>query len=178
MMNRMLRAISLSLTALLLAATPLAWADHHGDSKSSKAAQAEKNLVQVAANNDDFQTLVMAIKAADLVEVLEGKGPYTVLAPTDEAFAKLPEGTLAALLKPENKEKLQAILTYHVLPGAISSEEVTKLKLPVTVQGDPVTITETDDKVMINDASVITADIPASNGIIHVIDTVLIPPQS
>ncbi|KLV06638.1 fasciclin [Photobacterium aquae] len=155
----------------LLCLPTLALADHH------EQTQAEKNLVQVAANNDDFQTLVMAIKAADLTETLEGKGPFTVLAPTDEAFAKLPEGTLAELLKPENKEKLQALLTYHVLPGAISSKEVSKLKLPATVQGDTLKIENTDDGVTINGAKVLIADLPASNGIIHVIDTVLIPPQ-
>ena len=148
----------------------LALAAHHEQS------DAEKNLVQVAANNDDFQTLVMAIKAAELAGTLEGKGPFTLLAPTDDAFAKLPEGTLAELLKPENKEQLQAILTYHLLPGAISSAEVSKLKLPETVEGSTLTIEETEDGVTINGAEVITADVPASNGIIHIIDTVLIPP--
>lgn len=169
-MNHILRIFNRSLIVFALCFTGLALAEHH------EASEVEKNLVQVAASNDDFQTLVMAIKAADLVGTLEGKGPFTVLAPTDDAFAKLPEGSLAELLEPDNKEKLQAVLTYHVLPGAISSAEVAKLKLPETVQGGTVAI-ETDDegKVTINGASVITADIPASNGVIHVIDTVLIP---
>lgn len=171
-MNHILRIINRSLVVIALFFSTLVLASHH------EASEAEKNLVQVAANNDDFQTLVMAIKAADLVGTLEGKGPFTVLAPTDDAFAKLPDGTLAALLEPENKEKLQAILTYHVLPGAISSEEVIKLKLPETVQGGTVAIeTDDDGKVTINGANVILADVPASNGVIHVIDTVLIPAQ-
>ena len=168
-MNQMLRIINRTFIVMALLFSTIAMAEQ---------SQAEKNLVQVAANNDDFQTLVMAIKAADLVGTLEGKGPFTVLAPTDDAFAKLPEGTLAALLEPDNKEKLQAILTYHVLPGAISSEEVVKLKLPETVQGSTVSIeTDDDGKVTINGANVILADVPASNGVIHVIDTVLLPPE-
>ena len=172
MMKSMLCVFNRTLLFVVMLFSGLAMASHH------EASEAEKNLVQVAANNDDFQTLVMAIKAADLVGTLEGKGPFTVLAPTDDAFAKLPEGTLAALLEPDNKEKLQAILTYHVLPGAISSEEVAKLKLPETVQGGTVTIeTDDDGKVTINGANVILADVPASNGVIHVIDTVLIPAQ-
>ncbi|MDV5172019.1 fasciclin domain-containing protein [Photobacterium rosenbergii] len=171
-MKSMLCIFSRTLMFVVMLFSGFAMASHH------ETSEAEKNLVQVAANNDDFQTLVMAIKAADLVGTLEGKGPFTVLAPTDDAFAKLPEGTLAALLEPENKEKLQAILTYHVLPGAISSEEVAKLKLPETVQGGTVTIeTDDDGKVTINGANVILADVPASNGVIHVIDTVLIPAQ-
>ncbi|MCQ1060417.1 fasciclin domain-containing protein [Photobacterium sp. DNB23_23_1] len=171
-MNHILRTFNRSLVVIALFFSGLALAGHHEKSEM------EKNLVQVAANNDDFQTLVMAIKAADLVETLEGKGPFTVLAPTDDAFAKLPEGALAELLKPENKEKLQAILTYHVLPGALSSEEVMKLKLPETVQGGTVAIeTDDDGKVTINGANVILADVPASNGVIHVIDTVLIPTE-
>ncbi|MGF1738655.1 fasciclin domain-containing protein [Photobacterium satsumensis] len=171
-MNHILRTFNRSLAVIVLFFSGLALASHHEKSEM------EKNLVQVAANNDDFQTLVMAIKAADLVDTLEGKGPFTVLAPTDDAFAKLPEGALAELLKPENKEKLQAILTYHVLPGALSSEEVMKLKLPETIQGGTVVIeTDDDGKVTINGANVILADVPASNGVIHVIDTVLIPKE-
>ena len=169
-MNHMFRIFNRALVVMAFFLSTLALAAHHEKS------EAEKNLVQLAANNDDFQTLVMAIKAADLVDTLEGKGPFTVLAPTDDAFAKLPEGTLAELLKPENKEKLQAVLTYHVLPGAISSAEVAKLKLPETVQGGTVSVaTDEDGKVSINGANVIQADLPASNGVIHVIDMVLIP---
>ncbi|MEH6534690.1 MAG: fasciclin domain-containing protein [Photobacterium frigidiphilum] len=133
------------------------------------------NLVEVAATNDDFQTLVMAIRASGLTGTLEGKGPFTLLAPTDDAFAKLPAGTLADLLKPENKEQLQAVLKYHILIGAITSEEVSKLKLPETVQGETVKIENGEDGVTINGAKVIAGDLNASNGVIHVIDTVLIP---
>nr|WP_064607043.1 fasciclin domain-containing protein [Photobacterium sp. J15] len=133
------------------------------------------NLVEVAATNDDFQTLVMAIRASGLSGTLEGKGPFTLLAPTDDAFAKLPAGTLDDLLKPENKEQLQAVLKYHLLIGAITSEEVSKLKLPETVQGETVQIKSGEDGVTINGAKVIAGDLNASNGVIHVIDTVLIP---
>jgi transforming growth factor-beta-induced protein len=133
------------------------------------------NLVEVAATNDDFQTLVMALRASGLAGTLEGKGPFTLLAPTDDAFAKLPAGTLADLLKPENKEQLQAVLKYHILIGAITSEEVSKLKLPETVQGETVQIVNGEDGVTINGAKVIAGDLNASNGVIHVIDTVLIP---
>ncbi|MEL6116721.1 fasciclin domain-containing protein [Photobacterium sp. SP02] len=138
--------------------------------------QVDKNLVKVAATNDNFQTLVMAIRAADLTGTLEGKGPFTLLAPTDEAFEMLPEGTLAELLKPENKEKLQKLITYHLLPSAISSSAASQLKQPETVEGHPLTIENTDDGIRINGAKVIEADIPATNGVIHVIDKVLIPP--
>ncbi|MGF1759396.1 fasciclin domain-containing protein, partial [Photobacterium sagamiensis] len=133
------------------------------------------NLVEVAATNEDFQTLVMAIRASDLTGTLEGKGPFTLLAPTDDAFAKLPAGTLADLLKPENKEQLQAVLKNHILIGAFTSEEVSKLKLPETVQGGTVQIENGEDGVTINGAKVIAGDLNASNGVIHVIDTVLIP---
>ncbi|PSW12150.1 fasciclin domain-containing protein [Photobacterium sanctipauli] len=170
-MNSIIRCFTIAIATLLLSAT--SFAAHHED----KAAQAEKNLVQVAANNSDFQTLVMAIKAADLVETLEGKGPFTVLAPLDEAFEKLPEGALAQLLDPENKDKLQAVLTYHVLPGALSAEEVAKLKLPETIQGGTLTVENTDGDLTINGAKVLIPDVEASNGIIHIIDTVLIPAE-
>jgi uncharacterized surface protein with fasciclin (FAS1) repeats len=126
----------------------------------------------VAAN---FKTLVAAVKAAGLVETLKGDGPFTVFAPTDEAFAKLPAGTVENLLKPENKEKLQAVLTYHVVPGKVTSKQVVKLNNAKTVQGGDVTIKVTGGTVMINDAKVIKADVPASNGVIHVIDTVILP---
>ncbi|PSU39916.1 hypothetical protein C9J12_29925 [Photobacterium frigidiphilum] len=133
------------------------------------------NLVEVAATNEDFQTLVMAIRASDLTGTLEDKGPFTLLAPTDDAFAKLPAGTLADLLKPENKEQLQAVLKNHILIGAFTSKEVSKLKLPETVHGGTVQIENGEDGVTINGAKVIAGDLNASNGVIHVIDTVLIP---
>jgi uncharacterized surface protein with fasciclin (FAS1) repeats len=133
-------------------------------------------IVDVAAANGSFNTLVAAVKAAGLVETLSGKGPFTVLAPTDEAFAKLPAGTLEMLLKPENKQQLVDILTYHVVPGvAAYSDAVVKMKEVPTVLGTPVAVKVVDGKVMLNGATVIAADVETSNGVIHVIDTVLLP---
>jgi uncharacterized surface protein with fasciclin (FAS1) repeats len=134
-----------------------------------------KDIVDTAVAAGSFKTLVAAIQAAGLVDTLKGKGPFTVFAPTDAAFAKLPAGTVQDLLKPENKAKLVAILTYHVVAGDITSKEVVKLTEAKTVEGQTVKISVHDGKVMVNDATVVKADIPASNGVIHVIDTVLIP---
>jgi uncharacterized surface protein with fasciclin (FAS1) repeats len=122
-----------------------------------------------------FNTLVAAVKAAGLVDPLKGPGLFTVFAPTDEAFAKLPAGTLETLLKPENKARLQSILTYHVVAGKVMSQDVVKLDSAKTVEGASLAIKTMDGGVMVNDARVIKADIQASNGVIHVIDTVLIP---
>jgi uncharacterized surface protein with fasciclin (FAS1) repeats len=122
-----------------------------------------------------FQTLVAAVKAADLVDTLKGPGPFTVFAPTDAAFAKLPPGTLESLLKPENKTKLQSILTYHVVAGKVMSQDVAKLTTAQTVEGSSVTVKTMNGAVMINNARVVKADITASNGVIHVIDTVILP---
>ena len=135
----------------------------------------DKTVVEVAVKTDGFKTLVAAVKAADLVETLSGKGPFTVFAPTDEAFAKLPKETLAELLKPENKKKLAAILTYHVVPGKVMAKDVVKLKDAKTVQGGKVTIAVKDGTVMIDKAKVVKADIPCKNGVIHVIDAVILP---
>jgi uncharacterized surface protein with fasciclin (FAS1) repeats len=135
----------------------------------------KKDIVDVAVSAGSFNTLAAALKAADLVTTLKRKGPFTVFAPTDEAFAKLPAGTLESLLKPENKAKLQAILTYHVLPGKVASGDIAGKILKVKmVQGTNANIDATNG-VMINNAKVIKADIEASNGIIHVIDTVILP---
>jgi uncharacterized surface protein with fasciclin (FAS1) repeats len=122
-----------------------------------------------------FNTLVTAVKAAGLVETLKGPGPFTVFAPTDAAFAKLPAGTLESLLKPENKAKLQSILTYHVVAGRVMAKDVMKMTSAKTVEGENLTITIVGGGVMVNDAHVTKADIKASNGVIHVIDTVLLP---
>lgn len=122
-----------------------------------------------------FNTLIAAVKAADLVSTLKGPGPFTVFAPTDEAFAKLPAGTLEDLLKPENKKKLQNILTYHVISGKVMSKQVVKMKSAKTVQGGMVEISTTGGGVTINNANVTKADIETSNGVIHVIDTVILP---
>ncbi len=141
------------------------------------AAEAEKpkTIVETAAGIEDFSTLVAAVKAGGLVETLSGKGPFTVFAPTNEAFAKLPKGTVEDLLKPENKEKLVAILTYHVVPGKVMAADVVKLKEAKTVQGDKVKVTVKDDEVMIDKAKVVKTDVECSNGVVHVIDSVLLP---
>ena len=145
-------------------------AAHAGGHKSMKM-----DIVDVAASAGSFNTLVAAIKAAGLVETLKSKGPFTVFAPTDAAFAKLPKGTLESLLKPENKAKLAGILTYHVLSGKVMAADIAGKKLSVaTVQGSKVNI-EATNGVMIDNAKVSKADIESSNGVIHVIDTVILP---
>lgn len=122
-----------------------------------------------------FNTLVAAVKAAGLVDTLKGPGPFTVFAPTDAAFAKLPAGTLESLLKPENKAKLQSILTYHVVSGKVMASDVVKLTSAKTVEGQTVAIKTSNNAVMVNNATVTKTDIATSNGVIHVIDTVLLP---
>jgi uncharacterized surface protein with fasciclin (FAS1) repeats len=142
---------------------------------SARAEDEKKDIVGTAVAAGKFKTLARALQAADLVETLKGEGPFTVFAPTDEAFAKLPEGTVEALLK--DKEKLKAVLTYHVVPGKVMAADVVKLKEAKTVQGKPVQITAKDGGVMINKARVVKADVAAGNGVIHVIDSVLLPPE-
>jgi uncharacterized surface protein with fasciclin (FAS1) repeats len=133
---------------------------------------AKKDIVDIAISDDSFDTLVSALQAAGLVDTLKSDGPFTVFAPTDDAFAKLPEGTVESLLA--DKEKLTQILTYHVVPGKVTSSQVVGLKSATTVQGGNLSI-DASSGVRINDANVIQADLEASNGVIHVIDTVLIP---
>jgi uncharacterized surface protein with fasciclin (FAS1) repeats len=135
------------------------------------------DIVDTAAAADGFQSLVAAVKAADLVETLKGAGPFTVFAPTDEAFGKLPDGTLDDLLKPENKEKLTAILTFHVVPGKVLAADVVNLTAAKTVQGQEVAISVEDGNVKVDGANVTATDIECSNGVIHVIDAVILPPQ-
>lgn len=132
------------------------------------------DIVTVASNAGSFNTLVAAVKAAGLVETLQGTGPFTVFAPTDEAFAKLPKGTVEDLLKPENKAKLVAILTYHVVPGKVMAADVKTMKAK-TVNGQSLDVKVTDGAVTVNAAKVVKTDVAASNGVIHVIDTVVIP---
>lgn len=134
-----------------------------------------KDIVDTAVAAGSFKTLAAALKAADLVATLKGKGPFTVFAPTDEAFAKLPKGTVEDLLKPENKAKLTAILTYHVVPGNVLAADVVKLSKAKTVQGSEVTIKVKDGKVMVDNANVTSTDIKCGNGVIHVIDAVILP---
>jgi uncharacterized surface protein with fasciclin (FAS1) repeats len=137
------------------------------------AQAAEKDIVDVAAGNKDFSTLVAAIKAAGLVDTLKGDGPFTVFAPTNEAFAKLPKGTVESLLKPENKAKLVKILTYHVVSGKVMAKDV-KAGKAKTVEGSKMTIS-TEGGVMVDKAKVTATDITAKNGVIHVIDSVIMP---
>jgi len=138
----------------------------------------QKSIVATAQSAGVFGTLVAALSAGELVSVLEGPGPFTVFAPTDDAFAKLPAGTVESLLKPENKAKLQSILKYHVVAGKVLAADVVKLDSAATVEGRSVSIKVSGSTVMINDATVTQADIMASNGVVHVIDSVLLPNQS
>lgn len=144
-------------------------------SQTSAHAIEMQDIVDTAVGNEIFKTLVAAVKAADLVDVLKSEGPFTVFAPTNEAFAKLPKGTVESLLQPENKEKLVAILKYHVVSGKVLSGDVVKLSSAKTVQGQEIAIHVEDGTVMINNAKVIKADIGCTNGVVHVIDTVILP---
>lgn len=139
---------------------------------------AADDIVETAVAAGSFETLVAAVQAAELVEVLQGEGPFTVFAPTDEAFAALPDGTVEGLLDPANKEKLVAVLTYHVVPGTVMAKDAQGAEVELeTVQGASLTVDGTGEGVMVNDANVVTADIVADNGVIHVIDTVMLPPS-
>ena len=160
------RALIGAIAALGIAAA--ANAGHH----SSKS---EADIVDVAVSAGQFETLAAALEAAGLVGTLKGDGPFTVFAPTDEAFAKLPKGTVEDLLKPENREKLTAILTYHVVPGKVYSSDVVKLDSAETVNGARVGIKVANGTVNVDNATVIKTDIAASNGVIHVIDKVILP---
>lgn len=148
----------------------MAGAGHHAMKKESTG-----DIVDVAVAAGQFNTLAAALKAADLVDTLKGDGPFTVFAPTDAAFAKLPAGTVESLLLPENRDQLTAILTYHVVAGKVSAADVVALTSAKTVNGSKVQIAVADGSVQIDNATVVKTDIGASNGIIHVIDTVIIP---
>ena len=164
-----------TVAALLLPMT--AQADHHGEhKKAEKVEKAEKTVVEIAVGNKDFSTLVAAVKAAGLAEALSGEGPFTIFAPTNEAFAKLPAGTVETLLKPENKDKLAAILKYHVVSGKVMAADVKAGEVP-TLNGAKATIAVKDGKVTIDKANVVATDIAGSNGVIHVIDAVIIPAE-
>jgi uncharacterized surface protein with fasciclin (FAS1) repeats len=148
----------------------------NGVSANHRASVAKSaDIVDTAVSAGQFNTLVAAVKAAGLVETLKGPGPFTVFAPTDEAFAKLPKGTVEMLLKPENKDKLVKILTYHVVSGKVMAEDVVKLKTAKTVQGSLLNIKVKGSNVMVDNARVVKTDIGTSNGVIHVIDTVIMP---
>ena len=143
---------------------------------AASGAQAQtKDIVDTAVAAGSFRTLAQALQAADLVSTLKGAGPFTVFAPTDEAFVKLPAGTLETLLKPENKAKLRRILTYHVVSGRITAAEVVKMSSAKAVSGDALSIAVRGNAVSVSGAQVVKTDIAASNGVIHVVDTVMIP---
>ena len=162
--RRPLAALMLSLTTLV--AAPVIAHDHGGK---------QSDIVDTAVAAGSFTTLAAALQAADLVDTLKGEGPFTVFAPTDEAFARLPAGTVESLLKPENKAQLVAVLTYHVVPGKVKAADVVKLTSAKTVNGQSVTITVTDGAVSVDGAKVTATDIAASNGVSHVIDSVILP---
>lgn len=171
--TKALRTLSLALTLGL--AAPLAMAAGPAKSAPQAQAQARADIVDTAVAAGQFTTLAAALKAAGLVDTLKGSGPFTVFAPTDAAFAALPAGTVENLLKPENKDKLVSILTYHVVAGSVPAAQVVSLSEAATVNGDKVDIRTQGGKVMVDGANVTTADVMASNGVIHVIDKVLMP---
>jgi uncharacterized surface protein with fasciclin (FAS1) repeats len=172
-MTMIKKSLLLMYATLSLLLFNLAHAGHHEGGHSNMSS----SIVELAAGNDDLSTLVAAVQAAGLVGVLSSDGPYTVFAPTNAAFAKLPEGTVESLLKPENKDQLTAILTYHVVSGEVKAADVVKLDSAKTVEGSSITITTTDMGVKVDAANVIMTDIAASNGVVHVIDSVLLPPK-
>ena len=171
----MAKPINKIANALLIALAVAFFATSIIASGNNNSSSAEKDIVTVAAEAGSFNTLAAALQAAGLVETLKGEGPFTVFAPTDEAFAKLPEGTVEALLK--DKEALTNILLYHVVSGSVTSGQVVKLNEAATLAKADVGINVKDGKVYINDSQVTTADVAASNGVIHIIDSVLIPEE-
>ncbi len=172
-MTNSIRKSFVGVFACLAFVATVAVAGGHGDYKAKKAMKAD--IVDTAVAAGQFNTLAAALTAADLIDTLKGDGPFTVFAPTDEAFAKLPEGTVESLLEPENRDKLVAILTYHVVPGKVLAEDVVSLNSATTVNGSDVSIAVKDGSVRIDNATVVKTDIGASNGVIHVIDSVILP---
>lgn len=156
--------------AALIAMAPIA-------NQNNDNAHNHHNIVEVAIDTENLSTLVAAVQAAGLVETLSGEGPFTVFAPTNAAFEALPEGTLESLLKPENRDQLVQILTYHVVAGEVMSTDLSDGMMAETVEGSQITISIADGAVSINNASVVAADVDASNGVVHVIDSVIMPPQ-
>jgi len=160
----------------IVSTNQVAKADDHGKKPESTMTKPQmKDIVETAVSAGNFNTLVTAVKAAGLVETLKGKGPFTVFAPTDSAFAKLPAGTVESLLK--NKDKLTSILTYHVVAGKVMAADVVKLTSATTVNGQSLTIKADKSGVMVDNAKVVITDIACSNGVIHVIDTVVLPKE-
>jgi len=175
-MNSVLRTLVLIPSVLaVLAIAGCSGVKPDAQAATPTSADAQSDIVETAASAGSFKTLVAAIKAADLEDTLKGPGPFTVFAPTDEAFAKLPEGTLDSLLQPENKAKLQSILTYHVVSGRVGSDQVVGMTSAKSVQGKELTISSDAGTVMVDGAKVVKTDIACSNGVIHVIDAVVLP---
>lgn len=166
----MMKFRTLSLIALVAGASLVAFNPAHAMDHGDK-----KDIVDTAVAAGDFNTLATALEAAGLIDTLKGEGPFTVFAPTDAAFGKLPAGTVENLLKPENKDQLVAVLTYHVVPGKVLAADVVKLDSAKTVNGESVTISVTDAGVKVDNANVVKTDIMTSNGVIHVIDAVILP---
>jgi uncharacterized surface protein with fasciclin (FAS1) repeats len=158
------KILTVAILTIFLSATALIASSH-----------TKKDIVDTAVGAGSFNTLVAAVQAADLVDTLKSEGPFTVFAPTDDAFAKLPAGTVEDLLKPENKDKLKAILTYHVVSGKFMAKDVVTMKMAETVNGQSFMINMDADTVMVDNAKVVQTDIECSNGVIHVIDTVILP---
>jgi len=168
-----MKALTTSILLGFFALASTASADHHAEKKAAK-----KDIVDTAVAAGSFNTLATALKAAGLVDTLKGEGPFTVFAPTDKAFAKLPEATLKSLLKPENKEKLVDILTYHVVSGKVMAKKAVTLDKATAVNEKEITLEVKDGALTLNDsAKVVKADVKASNGVIHVIDAVILPPS-
>jgi uncharacterized surface protein with fasciclin (FAS1) repeats len=157
-------------SAALLAMAPIA-------NQNTEKDHNHHNIVELASDTDNLSTLVAAVQAAGLVETLSGEGPFTVFAPTNEAFAALPEGTVESLLQPENRDMLVKILTYHVVAGKVMSTDLSDGMMAETVEGSQITVSISDAGVSINDASVVAADVEASNGVVHLIDSVIMPPE-
>ncbi|QCO66687.1 fasciclin domain-containing protein [Luteimonas yindakuii] len=176
-MNRITRSPvrSLALALALGLSAPLAFAAQPSTATAAPATRASADIVDTAVAAGQFKTLAAALTAAGLVDTLKGAGPFTVFAPTDAAFAALPAGTVDNLLKPENKDQLVALLTYHVVQGRVPAARVATMDSATTVNGAPVGIRANAGKVMVGNANVVTADVMASNGVIHVIDKVLMP---
>jgi uncharacterized surface protein with fasciclin (FAS1) repeats len=163
----MLKAVAFGAAFVVIAA--------HSGPRSAVVHAESANIVQTAAAAGSFKTLAKALEAADLVGTLSGPGPFTVFAPTDEAFAKLPPGTLENLLAPENKQKLRRVLTYHVVPGKVMAADAARLKSATAISGDSITVSAGDGVVRVDEARVIKTDVAAANGVIHVIDAVILP---
>ncbi len=172
-MTMIKKSLVMMYATLALSMFNVAQAGHHEGGHDNMS----PSIVELAAGNDNLSTLVAAVQAAGLVGVLSGDGPFTVFAPTNAAFAKLPEGTVESLLKPENKDQLTAILTYHVVSGKVKAADVVKLDSAKTVEGRSISISASAAGVKVDAANVIMTDIAASNGVVHVIDSVLIPAE-